>query len=144
MHGFPAAPRWLFLATLVYAPWAYGCTRPWTVAVLNGLLAAVIVLWLAACVIERRWPRVPAMCLAASGVLLAQGWFMAWNAHQFYDPELFAFVPVAAPMPLAPGAIDGPAARQMMMRVTALLGGLLFAADLFLERLWRRRFAWTV
>lgn len=144
MHIFAALPRWLFLGILVYAPWAFGCTRPWTIAVLNGLLAAVVLCWLIACVLECRWPRVPAPCLAAIGALLVQGWFMAWNARQFYDTELLRFIPIAAPLAAAPGAIDGPSAREMMVRCSALLGALLFTIDFFQEKVWRRRFAWTV
>lgn len=144
MPLFVSLAGWLFLGVLVYAPWAYGCTRPWTIAVLDGLLAAVVVLWLVTCRLERRRPRVPLLCLVTAGALLAQGWFMAWNAQQIYDVELLQFVPVAAPLPFAPGVIDGPTAREMMLRVTGLLGALLFAVDLFQEKLWRRRFAWTV
>jgi hypothetical protein len=80
----------------------------------------------------------------ATVFLLAQGWFMVWNARHVYDPELFEFAPIAAPLAAGPGAIDGGTAWSMMVRVSALLGALLFAVDLFQERLWRRRFAWTV
>ena len=144
MHKMAAAARWLFLGTLVYAPWAYGCTRPWTISVLNVLLASVVALWLAGSLLERRLPQVPLLAVATSGSLLALGWLMALNAHYFYDPELLQFVPVSSPVASAPGATDGPAAREMMLRVTTLIGAFLFAIDLFQERIWRRRFAWTV
>jgi len=144
MYYFLAVPRWLFLAILVYAPWAYGSTRPWTITLLNALLALVVILWGATCAVERRRPLIPLPCTLACGGLLALGWFMAWNAHQIYDTELYQFVPISSTFPLAPGAIDGPAAREMMLRISALIGAFLFAVDFLQEKRWRRRFAWTI
>ena len=40
------APRWLFLAALVYAPWAYGCTTENTIEALNCVDGVPIALWL--------------------------------------------------------------------------------------------------
>ena len=45
MRFFCNGARWLFLAALVYAPWAYGCTTVSTIRGLNLILAAVIALW---------------------------------------------------------------------------------------------------
>src|ERR1043165_7408865 len=48
-------PRWLLLAALIYAPWAYGGTRPWTVDVLNLVLGAIMILWLMGCAVGLWW-----------------------------------------------------------------------------------------
>jgi len=40
------APRWLLLATIVYAPWAYGCTEDWAITHLNIAMGAITGLWL--------------------------------------------------------------------------------------------------
>ena len=61
-----AAPRWLVLLSLVYAPWAFGCTRPWTIVVLNALLGTALALWLADCAMRRRLPNVHPFASAAS------------------------------------------------------------------------------
>jgi hypothetical protein len=42
------ASRWTFLAALVYAPWAYGCTTAVTIRGLNIILAVALALWLCA------------------------------------------------------------------------------------------------
>ena len=39
------APRWLLVATLVFAPWAYGSTRIW--AVLVDLVVVGMLFWVA-------------------------------------------------------------------------------------------------
>jgi hypothetical protein len=39
------ASRWTLLASLVYAPWAYGCTTAATIRGLNIILAVALVLW---------------------------------------------------------------------------------------------------
>ena len=57
---FVALPRWLLLAVIVYAPWAYGCTRWWTKTLLAQVLVATMVLWVCSLGLRRRWPRTPA------------------------------------------------------------------------------------
>src|SRR5438445_9972033 len=89
-----SAPRWLLLAALVFAPWAYGCTRPWAVNVLNVLLGAVIVLWLAGCVIRRTSPKLHPIVLAVSGLLLMQAWWMVFNAKFDYDTAALQYLPL--------------------------------------------------
>ena len=42
------AARWTLLASLVYAPWAYGCTTAVTIRGLNCILAVALGLWLCA------------------------------------------------------------------------------------------------
>jgi hypothetical protein len=134
--------RWLFLAAFIYAPWAYGCTRGWTIDVLNALLAAACSLRLLA--LERRLPVLPWSCVAVIGWLAAQGWFMATNAHGLYDPEFHRFIPVQSWWEQGPGAIDRVASARMMVRVSALLGALCFTIDLAREEVWRIRLSWVI
>ena len=51
-------PRWLLLAVIVYAPWAFGCTRWWAKTLLIQSLLAITLLWLCSLFLRRRWPRV--------------------------------------------------------------------------------------
>ena len=53
------APRWLLLAVLVLAPWAYGGTEPWSITAINWTTGAAIGLWLATCLLRQRMPDVP-------------------------------------------------------------------------------------
>src|SRR5438132_8018418 len=79
------SPRWLLLAALVYAPWAYGCTRPWTADVLSALLGGLVFLWLAGCAVRRTGPVISAVPLVASLLLIGQAWWMVLNAKSEYD-----------------------------------------------------------
>jgi len=136
--------RWIFLAALVYAPWAYGSTRPWTIAVLDGILGAVIALWLAGCAMRRRAPGVPWPLAACAGWLLVQGWGMMANAQASYDRVAFQFVPLKQLLPFAPGVVDRVDSIPVMLNDTAMLGALCFAADLARRAAWRTRLWWTV
>src|SRR4029453_8011725 len=46
-------PRWLLLATLVFAPWAYGSTQLWAIQTLKVLLGLICLLWVVECVARR-------------------------------------------------------------------------------------------
>src|SRR6476620_8234025 len=99
-------PRWLFLATLIYAPWAYGCTTSATIAVLNSLLAIVLVGWLAGCAVVRRAPSVPRLLLAIVIALLLLGWWMVLTAYSFSASYYFVFFHLRRLLPPLPASID--------------------------------------
>ena len=126
---FLTAARGIFLALLVYAPWAYGCTRAWAVGGLELGLAVVLGLWAVGCALRCRWPAVPRPWLVLAGLLLAQGWWMALNAGFVRDGDYLLFVPVRAGLfPGAPGSIEGAVSREWMWRGTLLLGAAGFVA----------------
>lgn len=139
-----AAPRWLVLLSLVYAPWAFGCTRPSTIAVLNALLGTALALWLADCAMRRRLLRVHPVCVGCVGFLLLQGWWMTLNAHSLHDPDYSQFVPLVSWWKAGPGAVDRAVSFSSMLRVTALLGVICLVSDLSAYAAWRRRFWWTI
>ncbi len=134
-----AAARWLFLATLIYAPWAYGCTTPETIAVLNKLLTVVLGLWIADLLVTRRLPIVLPSFIAITTALLAIGWWMVLNAPTIYDSDLSVFMPRAQPFPKLPGSVDQVLSAAWMVRATLLLGVAWFVADLALRPLWLMR-----
>ena len=131
--------RYLLLGSLVYAPWAYGCTLPWAAAQLDGLLAVVVLLWLAGCAVGRSRPMLPPVALSCALALICLGLFMAWNAHFRYNPETYCFALVQAPAGRLPGAIDRGCALAATGHAAVLLGFFLCVCDTAGGKLWRRR-----
>ena len=99
------APRWLFLAALVYAPWAYGSTREWAVTGLNIFIGGVMMLWMVSCLLRHTWPQVPPVLAIATILLAAQGWFLVGNAKFDYDPTALEFNELSPLLPWAPGTL---------------------------------------
>ena len=121
--------RGLFLGLLVYAPWAYGCTRAWAVEGLEIGLTCVLGLWLVGSAWRRRRPAVPGALWWVSVLLLAQGWWMAANAHFVRDGDYLVFLPLRTELlPGAPGSIEGALSREWMGRGMLLLGSAAFVA----------------
>lgn len=135
--------RWIFLGALVFAPWAYGSTRPWAMFTTDGILAIVVVLWLAGCAARRRLPLVPWPLAVAALLALLQGWFLILNVQAVYNYATGVFTPVKQLLPFAPGAVDRLAAIPTMLNDTAMLGAICFAADLAQRPVWRTRIWWT-
>ena len=136
------APRWMFLLILFYAPWAYGCTDPLNISVLNQFSAALLVLWLGGCAWRRRWPRLPWLPVALVTLLLLEGWWMTWNAHSVHHYRTWTTVSRIwdnPPWPNLPGAIDRHLSHAAMLNVTALFALFLFACDLMPRAVWRKR-----
>jgi hypothetical protein len=129
----------LLLCGLVFAPWAYGCTTPWAIGILEALLGTVFVLWLASCAVEKKRPAVALLPLLCAAWLVGQGSFMAWNAHFRHDAALHAFEPVAQAAWGLPGAIDGPWAWSATLRAAVMLFVLILVADLARDKTARRR-----
>lgn len=132
-------PRWLFLATLIYAPWAYGCTTPETIVILNWLLVAVLGGWAIGCVVTRRPPVVTKALVTIAMAILFFGWWMVLNAHSIYDSDFFIFVPIRSFLRTMPGSVDRLISVAWMVRTTTLLGISCFVADLSLRRDWLKR-----
>ena len=138
-RGVIDAPRWLFLVALVFAPWAYGCTRPWSAKMLSIILGGVFLLWAVGCALRRRWPKLPLVLSAAAFCLVAHGWWMAINAKSVFNPDLLVFIPRAASLYSHFGSVDGKLSIATMIEMTALLGALLFTVDLAGRSVWRQR-----
>lgn len=139
LRSLTDAPRWILLLSLVYAPWAFGCTRPWTIDLLNTFLGAAVVLWMGDCAVRRTRPCVHPVLAGGVVLLLLLGWWMCTNAHWLYDPGYFRFVPVASWWKGGPGTIDQAISFSMMLRVSILLGVICFVCDLSRYAAWRQR-----
>lgn len=136
------APRWMFLAILVFSPWAYGSTRENCITILNQCCAALMALWLLSCLGQRRRPRVAWVPVVLLTMLLLQGWWMAWNAHSVHAYRTWTTVLRIGdnpPFPDWPGAIDRDFSHRAMLNVTAMCAYFLFACDLMSRPVWRKR-----
>jgi hypothetical protein len=141
---FMDLPRWLLLGAIVYAPWAYGCTRWWTKVLLIQSLFAVTILWLCSLFLRKRWPRVTIRAGIAALSLLGLGWFSFFNSVSSYDELMQVFSPVSRPVPGFFGAWDAAFSLRAMLLVTALMGAFFMSMDLAANPLWRRRLFLTL
>ncbi len=139
-----AASRWMLLAILAAAPWAYGCIRWWVIPWFTGALLVTSGLWLVGLVLRMRRTTAHWGFCCATFYLLAHGWLLVANAGYRYDRAQLQFVEVK-PLLAAwlPGAIDTAMALPMMLRITGLLGVAWMAADAARHAQWRRNLFWT-
>ena len=135
------AYRYLFLLTLIYAPWAYGCTTAVTIVILNYLLGAVMTLWIADLLLRRAKSKLSSGLASLVILLLVVGWGMSWNAKGVYDTAFEIFAPASQHIAWLPGSLDAPNSIAWMIRTMLLLLSVCFVADLvqrpgWLLRLW--------
>jgi O-Antigen ligase len=138
------AARWLFLAALIYAPWAYGGTTPTSIQIINWLLLAALVLWSIELVIGRRRPRLPRPLLFVILALIGVGGWMVINSGSIYDSDFRAFVPVRNFAPRFAGSVDYAISAAWMLRGVLLLCALLFVVDLSRSDKWLLRLWYTI
>ncbi len=136
--------RWFFLALLVFAPWAYGSTRPWTIDVLSALMALLVVWWIAGCGVRLLWPQIIGGCLCCVGLLLAQGWWMVANAKAEFDSTANFLTKITPFWGTAPGSIERGLSLGSMERFSGLLLIICFASDLAQRPVWRNRLWCTI
>jgi hypothetical protein len=138
------APRWLLLAALVFAPWAYGSTPDSTIEILNILFAIILVLWIAACAVRRSWPAIHPLPLIASALLVLQAWWMMLNAKTDYDANALHFVEASPLIKFLPGSLDKTASLAMAVRMSMLLAIGCLCCDITRQPIWRKRLLWTM
>lgn len=133
------AAGWLVAAALIYAPFALGSVSPPEIAILQAILWAACAFWLASLAIERRLPVVHPAVLACGIIVLAHGWFMAWNARGIWAPGL-RLEPIShRPFPGLPGSEEQRVSIAAMIRLSALAGAFAVVSDLAASAQWRRR-----
>src|ERR1700686_1718506 len=97
---------WIFLGTLVVAPWLYGGTTSGSIEIINGMLGVALALWGASLILRLRLPAIPHGLVIVAGIILLQGWWMVGNAHTIYDSTYRVFVPVRGIFPNGAGSTD--------------------------------------
>jgi O-antigen ligase len=132
------------MATIVYAPWAYGCTTPGPTSWLDGLMAATTLLWAYSTIAGRRNLNFPRVLVIGACWLFAQGWIMALNAHFLYNPLTQMFRPNPSGLSFLPGAADTKLVCKAMLHYSSLLGILFVATDLLEDVRWRVRTFYTI
>ncbi len=149
------ASRWILLAALVFAPWAYGCTSADEIAILNGILGTALVLWLTSLLLEvlshhtgvsdggYRWSAPRGLVIIALAVLVL-GWAMTLNARSIYDSDFFLFISRENILPSAPGSVDAAISAAWMLRATLLIGVIFLVVDLARDPVWLLRLWWAI
>jgi hypothetical protein len=135
------APRWWLCLLLVLSPWAYGTTSLAAEDLLAVGLLVLIGLFVLSLILRRRWPRMHWLPASITFLLLAQGWFMTWNAKLIYDRSVFYFHVIPPLISFLPGTVDRAASIHQMLLITGLFGAFWVAADLasnprWLDRIW--------
>jgi len=136
--------RWLLLAALVLAPWAYGCTRPWAKDALTQVLLGVTVLGAIGMLTRGRYPRAPKVGSILLISILTLGWVMALNSGHVFDPASFTFYELEKPASWLPGAWDKSTVTASMLLVTGLSGVFFLVADCAESHRWQGRIWKTI
>ncbi|OLA96194.1 MAG: hypothetical protein AUH19_07925 [Verrucomicrobia bacterium 13_2_20CM_55_10] len=139
-----AAARWIFLAALVYAPWAYGGTTSASIQIINWLLLAAFIFWIIELVVSGRSPARPRLLVFLTCALIGIGGWMAFNAKSIYDSDFYTFVPLRNFAPHLTGSVDYAISAAWMMRGALLLFAILFVVDLSQSNRWLLRLWYTI
>jgi len=143
-HICRAASRWIFFATLVYAPWAYGATTSISIQITNWMLLGALVLWTVELLVSRRTPRFPRLLFFLVVALACVGSWMVFNAWLIYDADFSVFIPLRNFAPALAGSVDYTISAAWIIRGALLLGTILFVADLSQSNRWLLRLWYAI
>jgi hypothetical protein len=138
------AARWIFLAALIYAPWAYGGTTSTSIQIINWLLLLAFILWIVELLVRWRRPRFPRLLLFLTCALITIGGWMALNAISIYDSDFYVFVPLRNFASHLTGSVDYAISSAWMLRGALLLCAILFVVDVSQSSRWLLRLWYTI
>ena len=138
------AARWIFLAALIYAPWAYGGTTSTSIQIINWLLLLAFILWIVELLVRWRRPRFPCLLLFLTCALITIGGWMALNAISIYDSDFYVFVPLRNFASHLTGSVDYAISAAWMLRGALLLCAILFVVDVSQSSRWLLRLWYTI
>ena len=130
---------WWLVALLVLAPWAYGTTFPETRDWLAEGLCGLGVVFAVSLILRRRLPRINWWLAVLNFAILAQGWWMAWNAKLVYDPRVLYFHAISPHLRDLPGTVDQATSWHQMLLITGLFCAFWVVSDLGADKRWRQR-----
>ena len=138
------AARWIFLAVLVYAPWAYGGTTSASIQIIKWLLLAAFILWIVELAVGGRRPAFPRLLLFLVVALVGIGGWMALDAISIYDSDFHTFIPLQNFAPHLTGSVDYAISVAWIVRGALLLCATLFVADFSQSNRWLLRLWYTI
>src|SRR6266852_4632252 len=138
------AARWIFLAALIYAPWAYGGTTSAGIQIINWLLLAAFILWIIELVVSGRSPALPRLLLSLTVALIGIGGWMALDAISIYDSDFHTFIPLQNFAPHLTGSVDYAISVAWIVRGALLLCATLCVADFSQSNRWLLRLWYTI
>jgi O-antigen ligase len=136
-------PGWWLVVLIVAAPWAYGTTFLETKEWLAKALCGLGVIFFCSLLLRGRAPRINWISFGLSLLILAYGWWMAWNAKLVYDHASYYFHPGSPPVPSWPGSVDKKTSWDQMFLITGLFSAFWTVCELGSRDRWRRRL-WLV
>ena len=117
------------IAACFWAPLAFGGTTPFTVAVLDQLLALSFILWLGLLLYEWRVPWLPLPAALSLLFLIALGIIHAMNPRSAFEPTFGDLKPIDQAVAWLPGSIDSSSTVEVLIHFGALLLGGLVLQD---------------
>jgi O-Antigen ligase len=111
---------------------------------MNWLVATTIASAVVLQVYTREKPRLPWLPATAAFLLFGMGWWMAWNAHTFFEPKLWLKFPMRHSIASLPGAIDRIECFREMWRISALLGWFVVVLVWARQSGWRKTILFTM
>ncbi len=141
---FRDAARWIFLAALIYAPWAYGGTTSASIQVINWLLLAAFIFWIVELAVSGRRAVFPRLLLFLTVAQVGLGTWMAVNAMSIYDSDFHTFVPLRNFASHLTGSVDYAVSAAWMLRGALMLWAILFVVDLSQSNRWLLRLWFTI
>ncbi len=137
-------PRWLLLALILYAPWAYGSIpSPWRDGLIFGCYG-ILFLWITTLMVRRRINYLNLYGLFWVILILAQGLWMVYNAKFIYDNDYNQFTPFNPPYPTLPGSIDQVVSQFNILQLGSFLGIAMMACEISQNPIWRNRIMLTL
>lgn len=114
------------IAAFFWAPLAFGGTTPFTVAILDQLLALSFVLWIGLLLYEWRFPCLPLAAALSLLFLIGLGIIHAMNPRSALEPTFGDLEPIDQVIAWLPGSIDSSSTVEVLVHFGALLlGGLV-------------------
>ena len=142
--------RWLLVALLIFAPWAFGATQPWAISWVVAGMDACAAMALGSVMVRTFASRrvslggVPWVAALLAVTIMLTGWSAAWNAQSYFDPHLLKFVTATRWLRFWPSSVDAQATKAAMERLSALLLVVLVSAHAAQSPTWRRRLLMTI